>query len=212
MIKWSRTSMGLADLSASLTAQSRAWHDRWAEFSSSPSGIGLMALWACAEASVWPVIPDFLLAPMTVARQRRPFLPLAASAAGSALGGAVFYTLAAKYPETARSLLDRLPLVSAWQIRKAEAGVDRRGPAAFVVQPWTGVGFKVWAVAAAERGLAPASVLPLSIGSRTARMAVVAWFAHRLQKRLGRPLRDYFLCLTCLYVAAFAYAMRKLST
>ncbi|MGE4606957.1 MAG: hypothetical protein AAEJ52_09475, partial [Myxococcota bacterium] len=46
--------------------QSRAAFDRWEGFARSRAGLSVLFVWALAEATVWPIIPDALLVPMVV--------------------------------------------------------------------------------------------------------------------------------------------------
>ncbi len=185
------------------TVACRAAYDWWEGFAGSRIATWTMFLWALAEATVWPVIPDFLLAPLAAANRRRFFVPLAAAIAGSALGGVAAYLAASLLPNDAGSLLRLLPLVSARQISAAQQSLAAWGAAAFLFQPWSGVPLKVWVVVAAGQGMPPWPAIPLFIAARAVRMAGVALGARLLAGRFAGIVRDFSLSLGAIYVALF---------
>lgn len=181
----------------------RAAYGWWEGFAASRAGAWLMFLWALAEATVWPVIPDFLLAPLAAANRRRFAVPLAAAIAGSTLGGIVAYLVASLLPDHAGTLLRLLPLVNERQISTAEQSLTAWGVAAFLFQPWSGVPLKVWAVVAAGQGVPPWPAIPLFIAARAVRMAGIALGARLLAGRFACIVRDCSLYLGAIYVALF---------
>ena len=194
---------------AALRQWSRAFADWWERFASGHGAAALMFGWAFAEATVSPLIPDVLLAPLAAGNRRRLHVPLAASAAGSATGGVLMFLFASRAPGRATELLDRLPLVHERHVEKARRQLARRGAGAFLMQPWSGIPFKVWAVVAAAEGIDLRRAIPMSIAARTARMAVFAAAAAFLAGRFSRPLRDFSLVVAALYVALFVYGWRR---
>src|SRR5438477_1726441 len=89
-VDWEEGAMGSESggLGAAIVRVCRDAFDRWERFASSRRGLGLMFAWAAGEATVWPIIPDFLLIPMAVGNRRRFSRSWAAAVAGMALGGA----------------------------------------------------------------------------------------------------------------------------
>jgi membrane protein YqaA with SNARE-associated domain len=163
-----------------------------------------MAIWAFAEAIIWPIIPDFLLAPMIIAWPRRTSPVLAACIAGSAVGAALIYALAWTWPAEAVRALPHLPLVFEADIAVVRQRIAQDGAFAFLWQPISGIPFKVWAVVAAENAVPPVIALPLAILARAARMTVVATVAALVGARFGQSIRDHWLILLALYVIVFA--------
>jgi membrane protein YqaA with SNARE-associated domain len=159
--------------------------------------------WAFAEAMVWPVIPDVLLVPMAIANRRRFYVPLGAAIAGSALGGTALYLAATLLPDPAGTLLQLLPLVSERQITAAQTSLAAWGAAALLAQPWSGVPLKVWALVAVMHGIAPWPAIPLFIGARAVRMALVALAARLLGHVFAGFIRDIWLYLAALYLGLF---------
>ncbi|HZT07770.1 MAG TPA: hypothetical protein VFC51_12120 [Chloroflexota bacterium] len=191
-------------------ALSHVAFDRWEALAASRASLAVMFLWAVAEATVWPIIPDFLLVPLAVGAQRRFLRPLLASILGSTLGGAALYVFAHRRPSRARALLAALPFVAERHVRTAEAGIAEHGAWAFLLQPWSGVAFKVWALVAASRGVDPALAIPASVAGRALRMAISAALPGLLSARFRRTVRDHALALTALYGAAFGAVLRAL--
>ena len=69
----------------------------------------LAFLWAVAEATVWPFMPDAVLVPLALARPSSWWRLVLAAALGTTVGGAISYLLARRRPD--RTAIERLPLV-----------------------------------------------------------------------------------------------------
>ena len=185
--------------------RSRLAADWWERFSASRRGLVVMFAWAVAEATVWPVIPDALLVLMAAgSRQAFPAV-LATAVLGSALGGVALYGYASAQPSAALAALPRLPLVSDRTIERAGDLLTERGTEAFLIQPVSGIPYKVVAVLAAARSMDPQHVLPLSIAARTLRMTVAGVLAALLASRCRPFVRDRFLILVSSYLLLFGY-------
>jgi membrane protein YqaA with SNARE-associated domain len=194
-----------AESRAGLLRECRAAFDRWERFASGRLGMAVLFAWAVAEATVWPVIPDFLLVPMAAGSRRRFLRPLVASVLGSALGGAVLFLFAFSFPRQAEAGVRRLPLVYEHQIQRAHDELAARGAAAYLAQPWSGVAFKVWGVEGGALGIAPWQAIPAFVVGRAVRMAVFAAGARVLGARLRGFLRDFSLFVALIYLACFSY-------
>src|SRR5688572_2603513 len=109
----------------------RAAFDRWQAFCSSRTGTLSMVLWAAAEATFWPIIPDGLLLPMAIGRQTKYWQLLGAAILGSTLGGILIYLFAYFMPDTALSILPHLPVVQTFMIEKASEAINEQGAMAF---------------------------------------------------------------------------------
>jgi membrane protein YqaA with SNARE-associated domain len=163
-----------------------------------------------AEATVWPILADFLLVPLVLGRPRRAGKHLAGAVTGMALGGIGLYLFAFQWPARGRRLLSRLPTVHAAAIDRAEKGLAAHGLAIFIFQPISGVPFKVWALLAGSEGRSPLRAIPLFIVARAARMAIVTLTVRIIGVRYRPFLRDYFLFLMTIYLAGFLYVWRRL--
>jgi membrane protein YqaA with SNARE-associated domain len=180
----------------------RAWQ-RWERFACGRSGTAMMLTWAIAEATVWPIIPDFLLLPMVVAERRQPHVPLFAALFGSALGGSAWHVWASVAPDTALQTLQKIPLVRPSHIAEVRARVSQTGPRSLAGQPWSGIGLKVWAPVVAAHGIPFRQSLPILMASRTLRMALVTALSAVLSRALERWIRELALPLAVTYLVVF---------
>src|SRR5687767_302447 len=149
---------------------SHALYDGWARFAESRAAAPVLFAWAVAEATVWPILPDALLAPLILARRTRRLWLVAACIAGMTLGGIVTVLVAHWAPSFALDLLRDLPLVTEEQVRGAADGVRDHGAAGFLIQPVSGIPFKAWAVAAGVQDLSPLPVIAAFVVARGVRM------------------------------------------
>ena len=159
--------------------------------------------WAVAEATVWPLIPDFAVAPLTVLAARKRYLPLVGCIAGMAVGGSITFLFSYIAPPTALAVLHQVPWARANQFASVAALLTSHGAAAFVFQPWSGVPFKTWAVAAGTLKLSPPIVIPLFVAGRALRVTLVAAIAGVGGRLLAAHLRDWSLVLGAAYVVLF---------
>lgn len=194
-----------------LLNECRSSFDWWQRLASSRRGFWLIFAWAVAEATFWPIIPDFLLVPMAAANRRRFYIPLAAAIMGTALGGTIIYLFAFVAQTQALDMLRHLPLVSDSQIDAVHADLSRDGIVGFLYQPWSGVPFKVWAVVGASLHLEPLLAIPTFIAGRGFRMAVFSTVARLLGGRFSGFLRDYWLFIAAIYVVLFFFGLWQIS-
>jgi len=162
-------------------------------------------VWAVAEAVFWPIIPDFLLVLLVAGNRRRFYIPLIASIAGSALGGTAIVLFAYWRPDQALDFLHGLPLLSDDQIQDASDRLSDHGVIAFVFQPWSGIPFKAWGVAAGVQNLEPWLVIPTFIVARAARMAIVAILVRMVVGTFVAFFRDFSILFFVLYLVLFFY-------
>jgi membrane protein YqaA with SNARE-associated domain len=187
-----------------LRAASRVAYDRWQRFADSRAALVLLFVWAFGEATVWPIIADFLLAPLALVRRSRLPALMSAILAGMTLGGVLTVLTASRAPGFAMDVLAHLPLVGDGQIRRARELLDERGVAGFLYQPYSGIPFKIWAVVAGERDLPPAQVIPAFVVARAGRMLATGVIAAIIG-RIARPwLRDWFVLVVPAYLVLFA--------
>ena len=179
-------------------------YDAWQHFSDSRAAVVLIFAWAAAEATVFPILADFLLAALLLVSVTRRWMLLGACIAGMALGGIVTVLVARLWPGFAVDLLRDLPLITESHVAGAERRLTEHGAAGFLVQPVSGIPFKAWAVVAGRQELSAWLVIALFIVARAARMTLIGALAHLLGGRLRRWLRDWFAPLVGAYVVLFA--------
>lgn len=193
-------------MAIAVTRTSHGMHDAWQRFADSRAAVVLIFAWALAEATVFAIIADFLLAALLLVSVSRRRLLLGACIAGMALGGIVTVVVARLWPDFALDLLRDLPLSTEAHIAGAERRLAEHGAAGFLVQPVSGIPFKAWAVVAGRQELSPWLVVAVFIVARSARMALVGALAQLLRRTVRRWLRDWFALLAGAYVVLFTVA------
>jgi 1-acyl-sn-glycerol-3-phosphate acyltransferase len=157
------------------------WHARAAAFAVGTSGLLLAFGWGFAEALVWPLVPELLVALVAVAAPKAgPRLALAA-AAGSLAGGLAAYALGAA------GLHPPAPLTTPRMHAVAATQVSAEGAAALRHQPFSGIPYKVYAVRAGEAHVPVASFVAWTVAARGGRILAVGLalsFAGVLLRRL----------------------------
>ena len=199
------------ELGAPLRRECRDTYDRWERLASSHMGTGLMFAWALAEATVWPILPDFLLVPMVAANRRRFHVPLAAAVTGMAAGCATIVFFAYRAPRHAWGLLRHLPLVHEQQIDVARRHLAAHGTVAFLFQPWSGVPSKIWAVVAGAERPHPWLAIPALVIARGLRLALLAGATRLLAGRRAGAVRDHSIFLAATYVTVFSVGLWRIS-
>jgi membrane protein YqaA with SNARE-associated domain len=192
---------------STLRGASHAAFDRFEQFASSRAALALMFAWACAEATVWPLIADFALVPLIAVRRNGRVLMLIAAVAGMAAGGIATFAFASLAPDAARDLLPHLPLVAEGDIEEAGDRLRDDGAWAFFVQPWSGIPYKIWGVQAGVMDMSWWRVAPAFIVARSIRMSLFALGAGAVGARWRASLRDHAIEVSGAYVVLFALGL-----
>jgi membrane protein YqaA with SNARE-associated domain len=162
-------------------------------------------LWAVAEATRWPVMPDAVLVPLALARPGSWWRLVVAAALGTSVGGVVSYARARRRPD--RSAIVRLPLVRPAMVDAADRWLAAEGPRGARRQPASGVPFKVFARLAGAQGLPLGPFLVWAVGARSLRFAVSAGLAALLARRFQAAVARWFWWLTLLWAVVFCLAL-----
>jgi 1-acyl-sn-glycerol-3-phosphate acyltransferase len=132
----------VALLDAGAAAADSPLRQRVAGFASSRWALVVVAAWAVAEALSWPLVPEFVLGLLLLARipWRRAAALVAAALVGTVVGCTLAVSLAgAGLAAPALLTTPRMHVVAAGQLaREGVAGVRH--------QPWSGIPLKVYAV------------------------------------------------------------------
>lgn len=195
----------MLEQNAALLKECRIAFDGWERFAQSRPGYLLVFAWALAEATFWPIIPDFLLVLVVAGNRQRFYKPLAFAIAGAALGGIMMFLFAYLVPNEALAMLRYLPFARESQFHTVSAQFASNGALAFFYQPWSGIQFKVWALIGGSQGIAPWLAIPCFIVARALRMAVFATLARLLVGRFTSFVRDNSLYLAALYMVFFFF-------
>lgn len=175
-------------------------HRRVAQFARSRAALWLVFCWSIAEALWWPIIPDFLVAPLALAAPGRWFVLAAAATAGSVLGGGIAFHLG----PAGDWLASKAPLLTSRMHEQAAAWVSEAGGAGLLQQPLSGIPYKVFALHAAEAGLSLPGFIAVSVVARGLRIgAVAAIFAGGgvALERVWPRLFGVFLIAYCIVFA-----------
>lgn len=189
---------------AALKRASHKMYEGWQHFSDSRAATVLIFVWALGEATVFPILADFLLAALLVVSRARRWALAGACVAGMAIGGVVAVIVARTSPSFALDFLRDLPLITESHLRRADEQLTDHGVAGFFIQPISGIPFKAWAVTAGQQGLAAWLVIPAFVAARTVRMVATAALAQLVGRALQRELRDWFALVAVAYVGVCA--------
>lgn len=143
---------------------------RWSRHRHAPALLGVISFF---EAVVFPIPPEVMLAPMSLAQPRRAYLFAAISLAGSLLGMFVGYAVGYFAIDLATPLLERLGYADQFDQIKQQAAEN--GFWLLLLAGFTPVPFKVFTLAS---GAVSMPLLPFFLGAligRGKRVFLVAW-------------------------------------
>lgn len=193
-----------------LTATRRTRHSllvRLRGLAQSPMGPRLCFAWGFFEAFLFPIIPDFALAPLAFVAPRRAPILIAATVAGSVTGGGVAYLLSMG---AAGSVLFEHAWLVTDRMRDGAGGWLRaEGSLGLAHQPLSGVPYKVFGLqASAHTDFVPfLLVSAIARGVRMVAVALIASLAGRFLGRFERTLEAAMPTLMTLYVLAFTIGL-----
>jgi membrane protein YqaA with SNARE-associated domain len=180
-----------------------SFHQRIARFARSRTALWLVFCWSIAEALWWPIIPDFLVAPLALAAPSRWLVLAGVATAGSVLGGAVAFPLGSLGDWLAESA----PLLTQRMHEQAAAWMNDSGVAGLLQQPLSGVPYKVFALRAAEAGLSLPGFIVMSVAVRGLRIGVVAAIFAGGGLALQRVWPRIFGAFLIAYCIVFAFGL-----
>jgi len=164
-----------------------------------------MALISFAESSFFPLPPDFLLVPMTLAQPRRAWLIAAVCTVTSVVGGYVGYAIGFfLFDALGRPLLEFYHAMDKYEaFRSAFA---EWGAWIIVIKGLTPIPFKLVTIASGAARFNLVSFTLASLVSRSLRFFLIA----ALLWRFGEPIRDFIerrmMLVTSLIAAALVGA------
>jgi membrane protein YqaA with SNARE-associated domain len=168
----------------------------------------LAFLWAVAEGTVWPSMPDAVLVPLALARPPSWRRLVLAAALGTATGGVISYLLGRLSPE--RESVERLALVRPSMVTAVDVWLEREGSRGVWRQPVTGVPFKVFARRAGAHRLPPLTFLGWAVLARSARFALLAGVAALVGQRGGATVARRYWPITALWATVFGLTLYRL--
>jgi 1-acyl-sn-glycerol-3-phosphate acyltransferase len=189
-----------------LAAPRRRLHDRFAAFARSPRAPAFCFGWGVAEALIFPVIPDFALAPLALAAPGRALVLALCATAGSVAGGTIAHVVGST--EIGPAIATHLPLVtermSAFASDSLAGGAD-----GLLRQPMSGVPYKAFAYQAADAGIGLGSFLWFSVLARGGRMLAIAAFFGVAGAGGRRVWRHVFGAFLVLYTVGFTVGLAR---
>ncbi len=159
--------------------------------------------WALAEATVWPILPDFALGPLAAVRPSSWPSQVIGASLGTLIGGALTYCVGWRAP----GLVERQPLVTP-RMRALVAGwFAAEGARGVLHQPLAGVPYKAFAREAGRRALPLGPFLAWTLVGRGARFVGVGAIGALVGTRARPLLRRHCVLLALSYTALFALAL-----
>jgi membrane protein YqaA with SNARE-associated domain len=159
---------------------------KWAEH---PHATRYLAALSFAESSFFPIPPDVMLAPMTLARPTRGWRLAALTTVSSVLGGLAGYLIGWIAIDAIAPLLDTLGYADAYE--RAREWFDAWGIWAIFAAGFTPIPYKVFTIAAgALQMFLPGFIVGSTIG-RGARFFLVAGLIILGGPRMADRLRRY---------------------
>jgi membrane protein YqaA with SNARE-associated domain len=168
----------------------------------------LTFLWAVAEATLWPIMPDAVLVPLALRRPGSWWRLVLGAALGTLVGGVVSYRLGQQDPEHAT--IERLPLVRPAMVAAADRWLATEGGRGAWRQPATGVPLKVFARLAGARRLPLGQFLLWAAAARSVRFTLVAGLAALLARRFPEAVARHYWLLTLVWSVVFGVALWRL--
>lgn len=174
-----------------------------------PHAVGYLAGLSFAESSFFPIPPDVMLAPMTLANPRRAWFFAALTTVASVLGGIAGYAIGLLAFDLIEPLLHR---AGYWQAYlQAREWFTHWGFWAVLLAGFSPVPYKIFTIAAGVVALSfPLFVIASLIG-RGARFFLVAALIYLGGEKMERQLRHYveYLGWSLVVLAVIAYLLLR---
>jgi membrane protein YqaA with SNARE-associated domain len=175
-----------------------------------PYALWILAAVAFAESSFFPVPPDIMLAPMSLARPKRAWLFAAVCTAASVLGGVLGYAIGALlYDSVGQWLIHLYGLGD--KVEAFRASYAQWGALIILVKGLTPIPYKLVTITSGFAGYNIWLFVLFSIITRGGRFFVAAillnrygeWIRVRIEKHLGLSVAILVAVLVAGFVVAF---------
>jgi len=167
----------------------------------SPQAPWALAIIAFAESSFFPVPPDIILAPMSVARPKRAFHYAAICTAASVIGGALGYAIGSLLYDTVGQWLINLYGYGA-RLEALRVFYGEWGWAFILVKGMTPIPYKLVTIVSGLLGYNFWLFMALSLVTRGARFFLVAGLLNYFGEPLRAALEKYFAAFLGLILVA----------
>lgn len=184
----------------------RATYDAIVRQAEKPAAIWVMAMVAFAESSIFPLPPDILLIPMTLANRQKAFLYATVGAGASVIGGLVGYSIGYfLFESVGRSIIDFYGLEESFA--HFSQVFHEYGAWILILKGATPVPYKLLTITAGFTQLDLTTFVLASLVSRSLRFyifAVLLWyFGEPMRNFVERRLGLVALILVALMVGGF---------
>ncbi|MDR1124294.1 MAG: hypothetical protein LBL61_06945 [Elusimicrobiota bacterium] len=161
----------------------------------------IIGIWAFLEATVFFIMPDFLLCPAVIARPKQSRDILLMTVIGSVLGMTALAAVCFACPGEIRRLFVYIPFTSDAMFEKVILEINSSFSVFF--QPFSGIPVKVWIWTAIISKTNFFSFFTVIILGRVFRFLMVTLMSLGIEKIVGKPLRNYAVLFLPLYAIAF---------
>jgi membrane protein YqaA with SNARE-associated domain len=186
-------------------------YSRLIALAESPGAVPALAAVAFAESSFFPIPPDVMLAPMTLAQPKRAWRFALVATIASVAGGILGYAIGALLYDTLGHWLINLYGYGERMDALRET-YARWGWLVILVKGVTPIPFKIVTIGSGLLGYNFPLFVALSIVTRGARFFLVAgllnWFGEPLRERLERHFTVFLGLVTATVVVGFIVAIR----
>jgi len=169
-----------------------------------------LAALSFAESSFFPIPPDVMLAPMTLARPRLGFRLALITTIASVLGGAAGYLIGLWAIDVALPLIEATGYLPAYE--RAQDWFDRYGFYAVLAAGFSPIPYKVFTIAAGAVGLLLPVFLMASVIGRGARFflvaGLIAWGGEPMERRIRQHVDILGWMFVALLIGGFVLLAR----
>lgn len=185
-------------------------YDRVLEWAAHPHARWYLAALSFAESSFFPVPPDVMLAPMTLARPAQAWRLALLTTAASVLGGIAGYLIGVFAFEVIQPWIVEFGYETTYS--RAVAWFREWGVWAVFLAGFSPIPYKIFTIAAGALGMAFPPFLLASAVGRGARFYLVAGLIKRGGPRMAEQLRRYVDVMgwTLVALCLVAYGVYKL--
>jgi membrane protein YqaA with SNARE-associated domain len=164
-------------------------------------------VWGLAEATLFFIVPDVPLSAAALTRLRAALAACVWATAGALVGGLLMYAWGSTSPMDAWGALDRIPGIAPSMAAGVREAMAEHGLGALFLGPLTGKPYKLYAVAAGQRGSGLGAFLLASVPARAIRFVLVSLLVRAISRPVPEPFRLQLLavCWLVFYVGYFYY-------
>ncbi len=164
-------------------------------------------MWGFAEATLFFIVPDVILTYIAITNLRKALKASLYALAGALLGGLLMYFWGTISPQSALSVVGKVPAINHEMLIKVEEDLAEQGLLAMILGPIQGIPYKTYAVQAADANIHVLSFFFASIPARYLRFFLSSLLAGLAGKYLlrNRSRTIRYLALTLFWVLFYTF-------